>query len=49
MNQPKVPADARESTEEQRRQQEQLDHRGDDPDAPGLQQSHRNVPDESTR
>jgi hypothetical protein len=49
VNQPKEPQDARESTEEQRRQQEQLEHQHDDPDAPGLQQSARNVPDESTR
>lgn len=45
----KEPKDARESTEEQRQQQEQLEHLGDDPNGPGLQQSHRDVPDESTR
>ncbi|WP_165839816.1 hypothetical protein [Mycobacterium montefiorense] len=49
MNQPKEPEDARESTEEQRRQQEKLEQQDDDPDAPGLHQSQRNVPDESTR
>ena len=43
------PEDARKSTEEQRKMQEQLEHQDDDPDAPGLHQSHRNVPDESTR
>ncbi|WP_169733625.1 hypothetical protein [Mycobacterium genavense] len=45
----KEPEDARESTEQQRRQQDQLEHRHDDPDAPGLRQSQRNLPDESTR
>lgn len=49
VNQPKEPQDARESTEEQRQLQEQLEHQGDDPDAPGLHQSQRNLPDESTR
>ncbi|MEZ0353811.1 hypothetical protein [Mycobacterium sp. pR1184] len=49
MNQPKEPEDARQSTEEQRLQQEQLEHQHDDPDAPGLRQSQRNVPNESTR
>ncbi|GBG38252.1 hypothetical protein NJB14197_50770 [Mycobacterium montefiorense] len=49
VNQPKEPEDARESTEEQRRQQEKLEQQDDDPDAPGLHQSQRNVPDESTR
>ncbi len=48
-NLPKEPEDATKSTEEQRRLQEQLDHQDDDPDAPGLHQSHRDVPDESTR
>jgi hypothetical protein len=45
----KEPKDATKSTEEQRQLQEQLDHRDDDPDAPGLHQSRRNLPDESTR
>jgi hypothetical protein len=49
VNQPKEPEDATKSTEEQRRLQEQLEHPDDDPNAPGLQQSHRNVADESTR
>jgi len=48
-NLPKEPEDARESTEEQRQQQKLLEHQDDDPDAPGLHQSTRNVPDESTR
>jgi hypothetical protein len=45
----KEPEDARESTEEQRRLQKQLEHPDDDPDAPGLQQTRRDLPDESTR
>jgi hypothetical protein len=49
VNQPKEPQDATETTEEQRRQQEQLEHQHEDPDGPGLHQSRRNVPDESTR
>ncbi|MGB9309043.1 MAG: hypothetical protein WCB92_36710 [Mycobacterium sp.] len=53
MNQPKEPLkepqDATKSTEEQRQLQEELDHSDDDPDAPGLHQSRRNTPDESTR
>ncbi|WP_445164628.1 hypothetical protein ACTXG5_22525 [Mycobacterium sp. Dal123C01] len=49
MNQPKEPEDARESTEEQRREQEQLEHQDVDPEGPGLQQSHGDVADESTR
>ena len=36
-------------TEEQRREQKQLEHQDEDPDAPGLHQSHRDVADESTR
>jgi hypothetical protein len=49
VNQPKEPKDATKSTEEQRQLQEQLEHQDDDPDAPGLHQSQRNTPDESTR
>ncbi|MGO9510978.1 MAG: hypothetical protein ACLPXZ_27980 [Mycobacterium sp.] len=53
MNQPKEPLkepqDATKSTEEQRQLQEELNHQDDDPDAPGLHQSRRNTPDESTR
>jgi cell division protein FtsN len=49
VNQPKEPEDASKSTEEQRQLQEQLEHQDDDPDAPGLHQSHRDVADESTR
>ena len=49
VNQPKEPEDARESTEEQRREQKQLEHQDEDPEGPGLGQSHRDVADESTR
>jgi hypothetical protein len=44
-----VPADARKPTDEQRDIEEKLEHRNDDPDAPGLQQTHDQVADESTR
>jgi hypothetical protein len=43
------PADARKATDEQRRVQDELEHQGDDPDAPGLHQSHRQIADESRR
>lgn len=46
---PSAPEDARQATEEQRKLQEQLEHQNEDPDAPGLQQSRRDLPDESTR
>ena len=44
-----TPEDARRATEEQRQVQEQLEHQGEDPDAPGLHQSRHDVADESTR
>jgi hypothetical protein len=45
-----VPEDATKATEEQRELQEQLEHQDDDdPAAPGLHQSRRDLPDESTR
>jgi hypothetical protein len=44
-----VPTDAREPTEEQRETEDLLEHQNGDPDAPGLQQTHDNVADESTR
>lgn len=44
-----TPEDAREATEDQRRVQEQLDHQGEDPEAPGLHQSRHDVADETTR
>lgn len=43
------PKDARKATEEQRAEQEQLDHQGDDPNAPGTQQTGSDIADESTR
>jgi hypothetical protein len=46
---PPAPEDAREATEEQRELQEKLKHQDDDPDGPGLHQSRRDLPDESTR
>ena len=46
---PSAPEDARQATEDQRRLQEQWQHQGDDPDAPGLQQSRHDTADESTR
>ncbi|WP_197505525.1 hypothetical protein [Mycobacterium sp. 852002-51613_SCH5001154] len=46
---PPAPEAARQATEEQRKLQEQLEHPNDDPDAPGLHQSRRDLPDESTR
>ena len=40
------PKDALKPTEEQREVQNQLDHqKGDDPDAPGLRQTHHQVAD----
>jgi hypothetical protein len=43
------PRDARKVTEDQREAQDQLEHQGDDPDAPGLQQSQDDIADESSR
>jgi hypothetical protein len=42
-----TPKDATESTEDQRRLQEELDHREDDPDAPGRHQSRHQIADET--
>jgi hypothetical protein len=44
-----VPKDARKATEQQRVEEAQLEHQDDDPDAPGVHQSRRDLPDESTR
>jgi hypothetical protein len=44
---PGTPKDATKATEEQRDLQQQLDHRGADPDAPGRHQDHRSVADET--
>jgi hypothetical protein len=43
------PEDARQPTQEQRELQEKLEHQHDDPEGPGLHQSRRDLPDESTR
>jgi hypothetical protein len=42
-----TPQDATESTEDQRRLQEKLDHLDDDPDAPGRHQSRHQIADET--
>jgi hypothetical protein len=44
-----VPTDARKPTEEQRETEELMEHQNGDRDAPGAQQSHDQVADESTR
>ena len=45
---PPTPKDATEATEEQRELQDELDRqKGEDPDGPGLQQSRRQVSDET--
>jgi hypothetical protein len=44
-----VPKDARKPTEAQREEERELEHQGDDPDAPGSQQSQDQLPNESTR
>ena len=46
---PAAPKDAREATADQRALQEQLEHQDEDPDGPGLDNSRRNIADESTR
>ena len=43
------PKDARKATEDQREEQDLLEHQGGDPDAPGLQQSQDDIVDESSR
>jgi hypothetical protein len=42
-----IPEDATEATDEQREIQEQLDHRNDDPEAPGRHQDRHDVADET--
>ena len=44
---PSTPKDATEATEEQRYIQEKLDHRDDDPEAPGGHQTKDQVADET--
>ncbi|MCA2241959.1 MULTISPECIES: hypothetical protein [Mycobacterium] len=46
---PAAPEDARKTTEEQRKLQDQLEHQKEDLDAPGLHQSRHDTADESTR
>jgi hypothetical protein len=41
------PVDATQVTEEQAREQEQLDHQADDPDAPGRHQDRHQIADET--
>jgi hypothetical protein len=41
-----TPKDATEASEEQRQLQEELDHQGEDPDGPALQQTREQVADE---
>ncbi len=44
---PATPKDATEVTEEQRELQDELDHKNDDPNAPGGHQSRKQVADET--
>jgi hypothetical protein len=46
-NQSPIPEDARKATDEQREQQEELNHRNDDPEAPGAHQDRHQVADET--
>ncbi|HEX2213601.1 MAG TPA: hypothetical protein VHH12_09160 [Mycobacterium sp.] len=42
-----TPKDATKATDEQREMQDQLDHRNDDPEAPGRHQDRHQVADET--
>lgn len=44
---PANPKDATKATEEQREVQDELDHKNDDPDAPGRHQTREQVADET--
>ena len=44
---PPVPADATKATEDQRVEQQQLDHQNDDPEAPGRDQDRHDIADET--
>ena len=44
---PPVPVDATKATEDQRVEQQQLDHQNDDPDAPGRDLDRHHVADET--
>lgn len=46
-NPPATPKDANKVTEEQRELQDKLDHRKDDPDAPGRHQDRHQIADET--
>lgn len=46
-NPPATPKDATKATEEQRELQEQLNHKDDDPDAPGQHQDRHGIADET--
>jgi len=46
-NPPPTPKDATKATDDQRKLQDKLDHQNDDPDAPGLHQSRKQVADET--
>ena len=46
-HQPSTPKDAREATDDQRELQDELEHRNDDPDAPGRHQTRKQVADET--
>jgi hypothetical protein len=44
---PSNPKDATKATDEQREMQDELDHRNDDPDAPGGHQDRHQIADET--
>lgn len=44
-NPPATPKDATQATDEQREEQDLLDRRNQDPDAPGRHQTHHDIPD----
>ncbi|CAN5176613.1 hypothetical protein BH11ACT7_BH11ACT7_18590 [soil metagenome] len=44
---PPTPKDATKATAEQRELQEQLDHKDDDPDAPGQHETRHHIADET--
>jgi hypothetical protein len=46
-NIPAMPKDATEATEEQRELQQKLNHRNDDPDAPGRHQNRNQIAEET--
>ncbi|MCP2624202.1 hypothetical protein NLB33_15205 [Mycolicibacterium smegmatis] len=42
-----IPADARQTTEQQEELQDEFDRRGEDPEAPGLHESREQIADEN--